>query len=662
MWYRVLFVVGFFLACSGSARAQIDAEPKTAYPWRIVVKAEAHPLLSPSFRAQLRRDLEAALQPALDKLGSVEVIDLAEFPRDKWDPLLQQFEDKGFAALDTPRDLTGTKTHFLKLDYRDSQYHLEARQYDGFAGLASPILRKQSVRAPELVGRTAGLMIDRDFGLTGTIDVVTVPRGTEVKELKVTVRGGQLGSLDRFVKIGDVFTMSQIVKTNRPAPPPIRTATGKIIAPPPGTVLPPGLTANPRAFTLLRVTEVGKDGSLKCGVLSRYENPAGPAGGVIGYRCIRLGTVEAPLTVRLVTTDPAYQKSVGLVTVSATETGFGTPNAGDTFIFKDGLFRSDRPLSNVACVTVSRGGTRSVRFPVAVLGTDAVNLPYETNEALEREAEYIREVLAAGARVADARLAQTICFEITAKLIEKQKNADALARAKGGYQSADAVDKSLADDLARLKDQPEKTAATGKLLANVEQQLVALRQFNAALDKHVKTLEAVVARESDPRIALRDVQAQAAAERITLLRAGGDIKEALDAYDQLLALLPGNAEVTAARDKLKAEWTPKNDAHAKARDYLLKTWPAIATIPDFKDSLPQIGAAVEECKRQNDRHTLRKLLTIFSAAVVKLNELVAPLDVNADADRKLLDDAKKAGGVLADLEIKITEFVKAGGE
>ena len=108
-------------------------------------------------------------------------------------------------------------------------------------------------------------MLDRDFGLAGTVE----PGPKD--EAKITLRAGQLGPVERFVKVGDVFAVSQVTKTNRPAPPPARTATGKIIAPPPGSVPPPGLSAAPRAFTLLRVTEVGKDGVLKCGVLTRWK-------------------------------------------------------------------------------------------------------------------------------------------------------------------------------------------------------------------------------------------------------------------------------------------------------------------------------------------------------------------------------------------------------
>jgi len=175
----------------------------------------------------------------------------------------------------------------------------------------------------------------------------------------------------------------------------------------------------------------------------------------------------------------------------------------------------------------------------------------------------------------------------------------------------------------------------------------------------VKTLEKVVARENDPTIAAKEVQAEALITRLTLLLGRGEVEEAINAYDQLVTLLPDNADVKAKRDRLKAEWAPKSDAHAKAREYLLRKWPGVATIADYKDSLTELGRAVEECKKNGDRYTLRKLLTIFTTAGVKLNDLVTPLDPNADGDRKLADDAKTVIASLATLEVSITEFVDA---
>src|SRR5436190_8319524 len=164
---RLLLTAAISLFAAGPAFAQLDTETKQPYHWRVVLSAKPHPLVTPDFRERVKRDVVAALQTGLGALGTVEVIDLADlttWPRDRWEPLWQQFDDKGFAALDAPRDLTGAKTHFLRLEVRDGVFHLESRQHDGFTGLASPGVRRQSTRSPELVGPLAGIMLDRDFG------------------------------------------------------------------------------------------------------------------------------------------------------------------------------------------------------------------------------------------------------------------------------------------------------------------------------------------------------------------------------------------------------------------------------------------------------------------------------------------------------------------
>ena len=658
---RRLLAVVVVLLGAAPAFAQLDAEPKQPYLWRVVLTTKPHPLVTPEFRERVKRDVLAALQTGLGSLGSVEVIDLAELPRDRWEPLWQQFDDKGFGALDAPRDLTGAKTHFLRIEYRDGKFLLETRQYDGFTGLSSPLVRTQAVRGPEQVGRTAGLMLDRDFGPTGTVE----PIAGRADEAKVLVRGAGLGPVTGLVQVGDVFAISAVRKTNRPAPPPVRTATGKIVAPAAGSVPPPGLTSTPRDFTLLKVTDVAPDGSIRCAVLTRYQTALPMTGGVIGYRCMKLGTVKAPVAVRLMGSDGTVYKTASTVSVRATDTGFGP--ATDS---KDGLkdvcnfhaataqFRTQRPLSNIACVTVALGPSQAKQFPVPILSEEPVTLPFDVDPVKEERVAFERAVLSAASNAADARLAQTVCFEAVAKLIDQQKNGDALARAKAGYDAADAADKGLTDEVARLKEHLDKAPGAAQLLTKIELNLTALRTYNAQLKGHIEKIAEVVKKENDPAAAARDVQAQALNARIRLLLAGGDVDQALAAYDQLALLVPDNADVKAQREKLATEWKVKDDAHQKARDYLLKTWPAVATIQDFKDSLPQLRAAVDTCKKNGDKWALRKLLSVFSTAGVKLNDLVAPLDPASEADRKLLADATNAGKVLAALEQELRGFVE----
>jgi hypothetical protein len=648
-----------FLASPLFAQPSLDPEPAGPCLWRIVVKAEPHPLLTASFRDQIRRDLIAALQPAMGPLGTVDVIDIGEALAGKADALVQDFAAKGFAALDTPRDLSGVKTHFLRIEVRDGQYHLESRQHDGFAGLASPVIRKQSTRSPELVGRAAGLIIDRDFGLAGTLD----PAAANATEVTIRFRGGKLGPIDRYVKNGDIFALSRITKAaNRPAPPPARTATGKIIAPPAGSAPPPAaLTPAVHAFTLLKVLSVQADGSAKCAVI-RSPNfkatlPGGPA--VMGYRCLKLTTVQSPIAVRLASGSDGSASSTSIANVRATELGFTSKEDVKDFLdFRDGIYRSARPLNNIACITVTLGKTKAEHFPVPVLGPEPITLRFELSPEAEARAVFERSIIALITRAADARIAQKAAIDDLNRFILAQKNADALARGRAAFDGADAADKVLTEELQQLKSQDIKVAGAAALFTNIEQQLSSLRGENSKLAAAIKQLEAVVAKENDKTTLPSEVQAQSLNTRINLLIAGGEVEEAIAALDQLATLAPNDANIKARKEKLAAEWVPKNAEHAKQREYMLKTWPTLATIPDMKDSIGRLRDAIDACKKANDRHAFRRLLGIIGGFPARLNDLIKDLDPNTDADRKTLGDAKIVRDQVAKIEQDIIEYLK----
>ncbi len=155
------------------------------------------------------------------------------------------------------------------------------------------------------------------------------------------------------------------------------------------------------------------------------------------------------------------------------------------------------------------------------------------------------------------------------------------------------------------------------------------------------------------------MQAEALNTRIKLLLERGEVDEALAAFDQLATLVPESPEVKARKEKLAAEWKPKDDEHAKARLYLTRTWPALATAQDLKDSLPTLRTAVDACKKAGDRFAFRKLLTVLGGFPAKLNELTKDLDPNADADRKVLEDVRAVRDFVTKLETELTDYLKA---
>jgi tetratricopeptide (TPR) repeat protein len=482
----------------------------------------------------------------------------------------------------------------------------------------------------------------------------------------VHFRGSKLGPVTRFVKPGDIFSLSRITKAaNRAAPPPARTATGKIIAPPPGSEPPAALTPAVHSFTLLRVTALQPDGSAQCSVI-RSPNfkatlPGGPA--VMGYRCLKLSTVTSPIAVKVVSGSQSTSSSSSSANVRATSTGFSAKeDARDLLDFIDGLYRSrpDRPLANLACITITLGKTKAEYFPVPVLGPEPIVLRFELSPEAEARAVFERSLIALTTRAADARIAQKAAFDDVGKLIVARKNKEAKDRAGAAFEAANAADQVLSEELEELKtkDKELKVPGAANFFANVDQQLKSLRNNNTQLAGTLRDLEKIVEKEKSDPVVGTEVQAKTLSLRIDLLLASGEVEEALAAYDQLATLAPNDPTIKARKEKLAVEWKPKSPEHEKAREYMLKTWPAVATIADLKESLPQLRSAVDTCKKAGDRHAFRRLLGILGGFPAKLTDLIKDLDPNSDADRKTLGDAKVIRDVVGKVEQDVVEYLK----
>jgi hypothetical protein len=293
-----------------------------------------------------------------------------------------------------------------------------------------------------------------------------------------------------------------------------------------------------------------------------------------------------------------------------------------------------------------------------VLSTEPITLRFELSPEAEARAVFERSAIALSSRVSDARIAQSAAFDGIAALIKAQKNSDALARSHAAFQAADATDKLLSEELEQLKPQGTNVPGAAALFTNVERQLASLRTYNTELAATIKKLDSVVDKEKDPTKLAGEARAESLNARVNLLLAGGEVEEALATLDQLATLLPNDAGVKARREKLAAEWKPKDDAHAKEREYMLKTWPAVSTIQDLKDSLPRLRTAIDACKKAGDKHAFRRLLGILGGFPAKLTDLVKDLDPNAESVRKTLDDAKIVRDLVAKLEQEVVDVLK----
>src|SRR5262249_53244595 len=110
-------------------------------------------------------------------------------------------------------------------------------------------------------------------------------------------------------------------------------------------------------------------------------------------------------------------------------------------------------------------------------------------------------------------------------------------------------------------------------------------------------------------------------------------------------------------EKLKADWAPKNEAHAKARAFILKTWPGLST-GELKARLKDIEAHVAACKDARDAITLSKFAQSLAKHGQRLDEeykkLKPQLNQQDEAQAMVIEEVSKA---LTKLGEDVNEFL-----
>ncbi|HEY8504105.1 MAG TPA: hypothetical protein VIL46_05950 [Gemmataceae bacterium] len=640
------------LALLGAARGDLDPEARQPYRLTVVLQIEDHPLLTPFFRESLRRDLEAVLKADLGDLADrVQVEELDPARAEKAPPLWRAFAEQGFAALDTFSRLTGEKTHFVRLAFEGGRYRLESRQHDGSTGFASPLVRRRETHEPSLVARLAALMVVRDFGVVGTVGR---PEGGQpgASEVTVTLKGGQLGvPMDRWVSPGEVFALVQVREAG-------------------GDVPPAGGEAGPREGqrvpdVLLQVAAAPKGGAVTCKLYQRYQgNPMPRHSRVAGYRCIKLGTTEAPLRLQLVDDRGRPLRSADAnLSVRVHDRGFiTTPMArGDAWL-EDGVFVS-RPLSHAAFAQVIHGTEVRAQIPIPILDDRVVVAPFRIDAQAEKQARLDRAARELLGRITDARRVQIGSFRDLTALEKAGNNAQALERAKADLKALESDAGALAaeiDQLTRQAEQELSGKAKPTALAAAVQQLDLLRQSIGELRKHVGELEAVVKKENDPKIAERDKRLNAKLREAELLVQQAEFDRALTLYDEILKEAD-TPEVRKKRDELRSQWAVKDEAHKQAREFVYGTWAKMESYQDLEKHLPEARKAVAKLKEVGDRLTLRKMDLTAVPILTRLEEQTKPLLSSADEeDRATLMQIQKVIQEAGDLMKEVNEFLQKG--
>src|SRR5262249_10120945 len=296
----------------------------------------------------------------------------------------------------------------------------------GLTGQASPVVRRQLERDRQFVSRTAALLIGPDFGLVGTI----TDKG-DSQTGKGTLKGNGLGRRrGPWGKKREVFSPVAVAQRHR----------------------------GPRAvrvpWALLQVQQEPENGVCTCRLFHRHPDPLGGGAGLLGHRCLLIGTTEAPLRIRLVranakTLTPEPNRAVqvrryGFTGEDDSKLGGATDSSGFyTTENKDkGLF------NHVAFVSVLEGTAVKVQAPVAIIDERVVVIPVSTAGDAGVQLTLRKELWVQ--QVYESLLVLAGLFKDLERLVAKaDQQEEALKKAQAGV-------KGVQDDIARFVRQRDE--------------------------------------------------------------------------------------------------------------------------------------------------------------------------------------------------------------
>ncbi len=603
------------LSLCGSSFASPDAESAKPYKLTVVLRVAEHPLLTPLFKEQLQRELRDGLRDALNpNLVHVEVVSSH--------PILDEVNQRGLqAALDNfksaDKNAEPIKTHVVLVNYVEGKYEIQAGQLDGLTGLATPVVRKARLEDPagrQLVARTAALMVQRDFGLVGT-----VVDGRDPNKVRIALKGGKLGvPLDSWVQKNEVFAVVQVNRLGGSQP--VRDAILQVIDPP------------------------DKDGVCLCRLYARHaesDNASrlGPGSGVLGYRCLKLGTADAPLRLRLVN-DRGLPHSK--LQVKVCRVGFETDKTNvvqDSSTNREGYVETSEKISHVAFVVVQNGTAVVARIPIPIWeGNIAVRTlvldPNSTRiaELIALRDQYVR-------RLDDSLQLQLDLGKKLVELLGKSQHEDALQRAKKGAVR-------LNDDLRDLDSQKGDLllqVTNAKLPDDVSRDLLAdggrrqhLDRAKEQLDEFIKDWSSQLQRKTEQR-ELAGIIAQARLLKNNEAR----YDEAIKLYEQAFAKYEKTPELEKEYTDLKAAWELKGSPEfADARRWIFNTWPELNTPEKIAENLDTARKHFEECRKIGDKLGPRKMLLAGLAHTKRIQDQMAGLRVDREEERQKFESLK----------------------
>jgi len=609
------------LCLCGESRA-LDPESTTPYKVTVVVRVADQPLLTktPIFKKHLLRELEQGLRASLGAMAEVEVKDAADKPENQ-SPLWKAVAEKGLqAGLDRPpRDTSPIKTHFVNVDYVDGQYEIQARQYDGLTGQASPTVRRERTPDRQFVARKATLLLDHDFGLVGTIT-----DNGDGQTVQVAFKGGaRQVPLERWVKPDDVFALVQVGADGRTT----------------------------RVPWVLLQAEAAPDenGSCRCKLLPK-QRALKTAGA--GFRCMKLGTVQAPLRLRVIEGGrkgpPHALKDPPIVLVG--RRGFDERKPLQLVAEANGYCTTERQkddprYNGVVFVSVVTGGEVRAQVALPLVDERTITLPIRPGEADSATVtlRYLWEQSLLNEKLTLEELFKSLNTEI--EVSNKQPAMDHARQALDGLNERLTRYNEEQAELSKIK-----VGSKALDISKGKQRLDDVAKGRDKLRDWVGRLDEILKEENSAEVK----EAKASFVRAGQFEADGDYDRAIELYEKVLAKTQ-EAKLAARLPKLKAAWKPQSDDHRKAREFIYATWPQPVEPAAMKARIQQAQAALDVCRKVNDPFGPRKLFAVANSHAAKLTQLLEGLD---PGDTKLGEELLEITDLLKKLITDTTTAVK----
>jgi hypothetical protein len=623
-----LFHVFLCTAALAPPAAQAQSELNKPYDLTIVVHVAENRLLTDVFRKRIERELHDGFQAALGDMGRVTVTH--EHPR------LADVLARGLRSLEDWKDRDDRKTHFVLIDYTGVHYEIQARQYDGTIGRPSPVVRYDRTRDRDFVAKAAALLVKHDFGVLGT--VVAGPENAK-KQVKVELRGGGLGDMTRWVKKDDVFAL----------------------APPDGGMM------ESLKWSLLQVeqapSEEARDGVCLCRFFHRYRLPS-----IVGYRCIKLGTIETPLRIRWM----QRQKVRDIVKIKPLDSpiivevrryGFDNEESTKLELQSDpnGYLQTidkgqEIVFHNVAFVRVAsglgEGPDAHPQIPIALVDDQPVVI--EVNASRDFNTLFTIRMSTWKRDVADSVQMQAGLFRRLEALGADPKNrSEIIAAAASGMNRAK-------EDRDNLRKQREELAAeAGKVGQNLQtpiedKRLQQLEEYEQALVQFLAEQKKIEETENDPQRKkwLSEI------ENAKLLEKELEYGKAIEIYERIRKEGYENAKLNKRVEELHKDWDARSPEHEEAREFIYRFWPTLDP-SRLEENIKKAREALQTCKKFRDKIGIKKLLrgTMGHADQLtkKLEELKPDLVVD---DEKEAIQLKKVSEQIVQLGRDIEDCLK----